>query len=252
VWKCVRQDQVDSSEVDTDNDWGGNSKDRRSTSGGTWRIGKHTIKTSSVTQGAYALSSAEAELYSMIEGVTRAKGLLSLAWELGFGGLSNVLELGTDSSAAKSFVCRRGLGKMRHVEIRDLWLQREVAMGKLIVRKIPGERNPADLMTKVLSLSDIRYRLDSFHQEFSELSTSPSPPPVAAISPEFLHVSSYPSPDDKRNSSPHCCPSPTPEHLTNLRNPTPKPNSTILSPVSPLQSYYTIPPPPNSMHTPLV
>eukprot|EP00973_Karenia_brevis_P071933 9995113-Karenia_brevis.AAC.1 len=62
----------------------------------------------------------------MVEGVTRAKGLISLAKELGFGELQSVWKLGTDSSAAKSFVCRRGLGKMRHLEIRDLWLQKEV------------------------------------------------------------------------------------------------------------------------------
>eukprot|EP00973_Karenia_brevis_P066645 9264658-Karenia_brevis.AAC.1 len=61
----------------------------------------------------------------MVEGVTRAKGLLSLAKDLGFEELSNVLKLSTNSSAAKSFVCRGGLGKMRHLEIRDLWLQKE-------------------------------------------------------------------------------------------------------------------------------
>eukprot|EP00973_Karenia_brevis_P090933 12405094-Karenia_brevis.AAC.1 len=85
----------------------------------------------------------------MVEGgVTRAKGLVSLAKELGFAELSNVLKLGTDSSSAKSFVCRRGLGKMRHLEIRGLWLQKEVHDGKLVVEKVPGESNPADLMTK--------------------------------------------------------------------------------------------------------
>eukprot|EP00973_Karenia_brevis_P062452 8684500-Karenia_brevis.AAC.1 len=63
----------------------------------------------------------------MVEGVTRAKGLMSLAKELGLGELQSVVRLGTDSSAAKSFVCRRGLGKMRHLEIRDLWLQKEVS-----------------------------------------------------------------------------------------------------------------------------
>ena len=56
----------------------------------------------SATQGAYALSSAETELYGMVEGVTRAKGLVSLARELGFRGLSSTVRLGTDSSAAKS------------------------------------------------------------------------------------------------------------------------------------------------------
>eukprot|EP00973_Karenia_brevis_P062590 8702460-Karenia_brevis.AAC.1 len=66
-------------------------------------IGCHTIKTWSSTQGAYALSSAEAELYAMVDAVTRAKGLVSLAQEVGFRNLSNVIQLGTDSSAAKSF-----------------------------------------------------------------------------------------------------------------------------------------------------
>ena len=59
--------------------------------------------------------------------MTRSKGLVSLAKELGFLDLSNVVHVGTDSSAAKSFVNRQGLGKMRHLEIRDLWLQKEVA-----------------------------------------------------------------------------------------------------------------------------
>ena len=47
-------------------------------------------------------------------------------FESPFEGLSNVVQLGTDSSAAKSFMCRTGLGKMRHLEIRDLWLQKEI------------------------------------------------------------------------------------------------------------------------------
>ena len=95
--------------------------------------GKSFIKTWSSTQGAYALSSAEAEFYGMIEGITRAKGLMSLARELGFEEMSSVIRLGTDSSAAKSFVRRRGLGRMRHIDVRDLWLQKEVRAGKVEV-----------------------------------------------------------------------------------------------------------------------
>ena len=41
----------------------------------------------------------------------RANGLRKLPIELGFADLSNVVDLGLDSSAAKSFVCRRGPGK---------------------------------------------------------------------------------------------------------------------------------------------
>ena len=122
-------------------------------------LGSQCIKTWSAKQHAFALSSAEAELYAMIEGVTRAMGLLGLARELGFEELSNVSHLGTDSSAAKSFVSRRGLGRMRHLEIRDLWLQKEVREGRVEVSKIKGVENPADLMTKILGFGDVVERL---------------------------------------------------------------------------------------------
>lgn len=101
----------------------------------------------------------------MVEGVCRAKGLMSLAKEVGFVDISQVIHLGTDSSAAKSFVCRRGLGRMRHLEIRDLWLQKEVADGLLEVFKVKGDSNPADLMTKILSHGDIRKRMELLNMD---------------------------------------------------------------------------------------
>ena len=145
--------------VRTDSDWAGEAISRKSTTGMVMRRGKHLIRHGSTLQASTSLSSAEAELYGMVEGVTRAKGLLSLASEVGFQGLSNVVHLGTDSSAAKSFVCRRGLGRMRHLEIRDLWLQKEVREGKVEVSKIRGDENPADLMTKILKVKEIKDRL---------------------------------------------------------------------------------------------
>ena len=48
---------------------------------------------------------------------------------------------------------------MRHLEIRDLWLQREVGLGKVVVLKIEGTKNPADLMTKILTVKEIGDRL---------------------------------------------------------------------------------------------
>ena len=48
----------------------------------------------------------------MSEAVLRAKGLRNLAVEVGFTDLENIVHIGTDSSAAKSFVCRQGLGKI--------------------------------------------------------------------------------------------------------------------------------------------
>ena len=48
---------------------------------------------------------------------------------------------------------------MRHIDIRDLWLQKEVAEGRTEVSKIPGEENPADRMTSILTMVDIKTRL---------------------------------------------------------------------------------------------
>ena len=41
----------------------------------------------------------------------------------------------------------RGLGKMRHLGLRDLLLQKDASDGKLMIRKIRGDTNPSDLMT---------------------------------------------------------------------------------------------------------
>ena len=144
--------------VFADSDWGGDRVSRKSSSGGAIMLGVHCIRTWSSTQGAIALSSAEAEFYALIDAVLRAKWAQNVLSELGVP-VSSVAEAWTDSSAAKSFVSRRGLGKMRHLELRDLWLQREVGDGKVVVKKVPGVKNPADAMTKFLSVHLLQDRL---------------------------------------------------------------------------------------------
>ena len=158
IWDYPWQDECKEVHVYADSDWGGRRGSRKSTSGGLVMIGKHCVKTWSTSQGAVALSSAEAEFYAMIEAVIRAKGVSHVMIELGFD-VQQELQLYTDSSAAKSFVSRKGLGKMKHLEIRDLWLQREVTLGKVIVNKVDGKKNPADLMTKYLRKEEIEERL---------------------------------------------------------------------------------------------
>eukprot|EP00973_Karenia_brevis_P051795 7195120-Karenia_brevis.AAC.1 len=48
---------------------------------------------------------------------------------------------------------------MRHLEIRDLWLQKEVRDGKLEIEKLNGKENSADLMIKILTIPEIKQRL---------------------------------------------------------------------------------------------
>jgi hypothetical protein len=153
------QDDGQQMVVYTDSDWAGCRRTRKSTSGGAIMIGTHCIKTWSSTQGPIALSSAEAEYYSMVDGATRAKGMQTMGLEVGLKCLAGPITLCEDSSAAKSFASRRGLGKMRHVDTRELWLQEEVLQSRVVVRKVWGEENPADLMTKYLATSIIRGHL---------------------------------------------------------------------------------------------
>ena len=42
---------------------------------------------------------------------------------------------------------------MRHLEVKDLWLQSEVKQKKVELFKVKSEHNPADLFTKKFNLS---------------------------------------------------------------------------------------------------
>jgi len=70
------------------------------------------------------------------------------------------IRLLVDSSAAKSIASRTGLGKLRHLEIKFLWLQECVRRGKVVLSKVRGDINPADVLTKPKSLEDMRLLLN--------------------------------------------------------------------------------------------
>jgi len=60
------------------------------------------------------------------------------------------LRLWTDSTAAIGVTSRQGVGKIRHLDTRTLWVQQAVRTGRVEVRKVKGTENPADLFTKHL------------------------------------------------------------------------------------------------------
>ena len=57
-----------------------------------------------------------------------------------------------DSSSAKFVVQRSGVGKLKHVEIKHMFLQQLLRRGIFTIHKIPTRVNPADLNTKKLSV----------------------------------------------------------------------------------------------------
>ena len=50
---------------------------------------------------------------------------------------------------------RRGIGRVRHIHTPCLWLQRAVADDRVVLDKILGTDNPADLGTKSLGKQQI-------------------------------------------------------------------------------------------------
>ena len=107
--------------------------------------GAHPIKHWSLTQTTIALSSGEAELNGICRGASIALGLQSIAKDLG---ISLVVEVLTDATAAIGICRRRGLGKIRHLHVADLWVQDRVKRGDFALTKIAGSDNPADILTK--------------------------------------------------------------------------------------------------------
>ena len=139
---------ADKLDVYSDTDWSGCIRTRKSTSGGCLMVGKHLMKSWSSTQGPISLSSGEAEFYGVVKASGVALGYQALLRDLG---VQMPIRVWTDSSATMGICSRQGLGKLRHVDTRSLWVQQRVRDGTLELRKVRGEVNPADVFTKHLS-----------------------------------------------------------------------------------------------------
>ena len=90
--------------VYTDSDWGGDIRTRRSTSGGLIVWGSSTLGTWSKLQPTVALSTAEAEYYSMVAGVQRSLAVQGLLTEMN---LNTKLVCGGETVSGESWAASR-------------------------------------------------------------------------------------------------------------------------------------------------
>ena len=132
--------------------------------------GSHCIKTWSVNQGYIALSSGEAEYYGAVRGASQALGLVAMLKDMGVDASVDVavkpgIELCVDASAAVGIASRHGLGKQRHIELNELWLQDQVARGRISIRKVDGKVNFSDSLTKFCGAERISQTIEcTYHQ----------------------------------------------------------------------------------------
>ena len=107
----------------------------------------------------YRLVSAHQNLSFMVaveqqQNCCTTKGLLS------FLGCATKGRLMMDASSAIAIATRSGVGSVRHLAARYLWVQREVENQSFSVEKVAGQRNPADLGTKHVDVKVLEFCRD--------------------------------------------------------------------------------------------
>ena len=91
------------------------------------------------SQAVPALSSGEGEYYALTSAAADCLLLRAVFEFLDFEGVKPHLK--SDSSAARGICHRLGVGKVRHLETKTLWLQHQTRSGVLTVGPIKGLEN---------------------------------------------------------------------------------------------------------------
>ena len=100
------------------------------------------------------MSSAEAQGYALGSGACEGVFICAVARKLGF---ELKLARHSDSMATISQHTKMGLGRMKHVELRFLFVKDLLKRERLTLGKIPETEKPADLGTKVLDVNTHRH-----------------------------------------------------------------------------------------------
>ena len=75
------------------------------------------------------------------------------------------LEIKSDAAAAIGICRRRGLGKVRHLAVADLWVQDHLRTKDFSLSKIDGAHNPLDILTKFIDKATLERHLPNLSLE---------------------------------------------------------------------------------------
>ena len=135
----------------SDSDWAG-STDRKSQSSGALFVDGAPLFSFSRRQSLVATSSGTAEFYA---GCATAEEMLLAREVLMFFGCQVEAPLHMDSAAARGICRREGVGKVKSLEVRTLWLQQVVKAKTLTLKTVKSQDNCADLGTKTLAVGTL-------------------------------------------------------------------------------------------------
>ena len=84
-------------------------------------------------------------MHGISKGFSHALGIQALARYLGF---EYNIRVHSDAAAAIAIARRRGLGRIRHLEVEDLWVKDCLRQGRVQLVKVAGAEIPADALTE--------------------------------------------------------------------------------------------------------
>ena len=86
----------------------------------------------------------------------------------------------SDETAAIGIARRRGLGKVRHLDVTDLWIQDKVRNKSVELVKVLGSDNSADILTKYVERPILKKALKFLGLERLEGRASTAPKAMGA------------------------------------------------------------------------
>ena len=75
-------------------------------------------------------------------------------------GVDISVRLHTDATTGRAIATCRGLGKVRHIAVNELWLQEQVAEREVSTHKIKNKFSLADLLRKYPTAAEIEHIID--------------------------------------------------------------------------------------------
>eukprot|EP00439_Symbiodinium_sp_Y106_P052723 s3817_g7.t1 len=147
VW-LPREGEMETLEAISDTDWANCKRTRKSCAGGVFMVGGCLVGSYSRGLAMICLSSGEAEFNG---GVMATSEGIFYKEVFDFLRVPLKLRVWLDSSAARGVYQREGVGKIRHLETKGLWVQQGLKERKFTLHAIATETNPSDIHTKALT-----------------------------------------------------------------------------------------------------
>lgn len=136
--------------VFADADWGNDPNDRRSVSGLVIKLHGQTVVWSTKKQSSVALSSTEAELMALCQASCDSMWVVNLLKSVQREVKEPVTVFEDNQPCISITSDPRKLKRMKHIEVQYCFVRELIERGKLMLKYLPTDEQPADMLTKGL------------------------------------------------------------------------------------------------------